>query len=175
MDDAQNDTEGEEGLLQEAELSLEERRARLPRQLAGMQLVLELPRRLIERDDVVSAAGDCNGRDQLATRVIAAALLLCWPSTHRRNGVPRYRGDIFDFGGEAYDFLLSHGASRPDILRAGSVAMEMCTTALLAQQASMAEARGNSEAPRGGGSGNSTGSSSGSGLPSVVLASSGPK
>lgn len=173
--DAQDEQGAGELLLQEVELSLEERIAALPRQLAGMHLQLELPKRLIERDDLVAAAGDCNGREQLATRAVSAALMLCWPNAHRRSGVPRYRGDVFDFGGDVYDFLLGQGASRLDILRAGSVAIAMCTEAILAQQAAQQAARGNSGAPRGGASSSSSRSSSGSGLPSVVLASSTPK
>lgn len=168
MDNAQN-TEPE---LHEAARPTAERIAALPRTLAGMQLILETPRLLMDRDDIITAAEEHNGSNQASVRVLAAALMLCWPSAHKRAGVPRYKGEILRYGGEVYEFLLGHGATIPEVLRAGGVALALCHDAFVAQLAAQEEARGNSTAPGTPASGSKSPSSSGMGLPSVALASS---
>ena len=127
------------------ELSLDEQRLGLPKRLAGQPLELELPRRLIDRSDIYSACQVTTHQTHM--RLLCAALLLCWPSAQRKAGTPRYRGDILDFGGDAYDFLLGHGATEADILRAGTVAIRMCNQAAVAQLLSQEETRGNSATP----------------------------
>lgn len=153
--------------------TLEERIAALPRQLAGLRLQLELPRSLMDRDDVLNAVQECEGRVQPYVRCMSAALLLCWPAAQRKDGVPRYRGDILDYGGKVYSFLLGHGATQADILRVGGVAVSLCIQAAVAQHSAQEEARGNSLTPADGGASSSSspsrsGSASG-GVASLVL------
>lgn len=169
MDSAQDETQDRRSEWERwNDLPLEEQQGSLPRQLAGQQLQLELPRRLIDRNDVFSAAQGLMNT-QTYTRIACAALLLCWPTAQRKAGAPRYKGEILDYGGEVYDFLLGHGATEAEVLRAGTVAIRLCNQASVAQLAAQEEARGNSQTPGGGpGSSKSSPSSGGPGFPSAV-------
>jgi hypothetical protein len=156
------------------DLPLEAQQASLPRQLAGQHLQIELPRRLIDRSDVLSA---CQGQlnPQTYTRIVCAALLLCWPAAQRKSGAPRYKGELLEYGGEVYEFLLGHGATEAEILRAGTVAMRLCNQAAVTQLLAQEEARGNSQTPGDGlGSSSSSPSRSGSALSQVALLTSNP-
>lgn len=86
--------------------------------MAGMELELTPPERLILRMDIMTALGEHMAHEQTARRVLAAVVLLCWRAENRR-GAPVYRGDVLEFGGHALEFLVSQGASITGIIKAG--------------------------------------------------------
>lgn len=123
--------------------------------VAGQTVDLELPTRAVIRHDLYASAATDRSREQTARRVVAAALLLCWPSASRKPGVPRYRGDVLEYGGEVLDFLLGLGATPPEIMVAGNAAIQMVIDSFPKAE-DLVKARGNSPDPAEPGSENSS-------------------
>lgn len=128
--------------------------------VAGQTVDLELPTRAAIRHDLYASAATDRGREQTARRVVAAALLLCWPGTARKSDTPapRYRGDVLEFGGDALDFFFGLGATAPEIMTAGNAAIQLVIDSFPTKE-DLAKARGNSPAPEVGGSERSSPSS----------------
>jgi hypothetical protein len=155
--------------VDEAQETLEQRIAALPRELGGLELRLRLPLMVVDRDDVYAAWAEIDGSGQVFARLAAAALLLCWAGSERARparmadgssaAIPQYGGKILKYGGQAYGFLLGLGVSRADILRVGGVAVAMCVEAAVAQHHARQEARDFSGAPGAGQRSDSSGSS----------------
>lgn len=124
--------------------------------VGGQTVELELPRRLVVRHDLAVSAATHTGREQTARRVVAAALFLCWPGVSKKQGAPKYTGDVLEYGGEVLDFLLAHKATMDEIIVAGNTALQLVLDSLVTEEG-LAKARGNSG--EGSGSGDSSGSS----------------
>jgi hypothetical protein len=95
-----------------------------PRRLAGADLVLEVPKSLAERWDVV-ILGNRPGCEE---RAHALALGLCWPRFRRRHP---YRGDALGYSTLVIDTLLNEGAAIGEILGAGMEAGALCVAGLV--------------------------------------------
>jgi hypothetical protein len=99
----------------------------LPARLAGASLVLELPKSLAERWDVVLA-----GRGgQPSHRVLAAALGL---SVGRMRRFVQYTGNVLEFGGRILDLLLKaepEPATLHEVIQAGRVAFRRIDESLI--------------------------------------------
>lgn len=63
--------------------------------------------------------------EDTARYIVAAGLMLCWPSARIKRGVPAYHNDILSYGALVWDFLRSKGAEQYEIIQAGNVAIQM--------------------------------------------------
>lgn len=121
--------------------------------VAGQTVDLELPTRASVRHDLYASAATDRGREQTARRVVAAALLLCWPAAQRKpdNPAPKYRGDVLEYGGDVIDFLDRLGATPAEIVVAGNAALQLVIDSFPKAE-DLVKARGNSPAPPASGS-----------------------
>ena len=126
--------------------------------LANEPLVLELPR-LVLRHDLAASATTDGGHEQTARRVVAAALGMCWTAM-RKQGAPRYRGVVLDYGGDVLEMLLTRGVPMADIIAAGNEALTLVLESLATKE-QHEEAVGFSGAPVAPSFGSSSGSSAG--------------
>lgn len=111
--------------------------------IGGEPVHLTAPKLLTERWDVAMALSEANGRMQLAVKVFAAALGLCWPKLRLSGNSPRYRGDIMAYGAEVQEFLLNRGTTVAEIIEHGNKACELCLSSIPTESETQA-AEGNS-------------------------------
>lgn len=124
-----------------------EEAAKVPSHIAGVPLALAPTPRLDERWDLYYAWEDTGGKLERITRVLAAALGLCWPQL--REQLVRehivYAGDVSRFGGDVVNYLLSverperplPGWSKPttrEINAAGRKAFDLCKAWIIDEQ-----------------------------------------
>jgi hypothetical protein len=108
----------------------------VPRRIAGRLVELEQLKLLSERWDIMAAY-----RPSRPThRVEAAALGLAWPRLRRR--LPKYSGDVLEYGGQVLDLLLNAKtpASFIEIRAAGIRAVSLVLTDLVATADGVKEA-----------------------------------
>lgn len=117
--------------------------------VAGQTMELAPPRRASTRMAIQIAAGECGGRGQLATLVLAAALFACWTNNEGKKGLPVWRYDVLAYGAAVMDYLTEQGAyDEKALVDAGNVALKMVLESLPTDQ-QLEEARGNSAARSG--------------------------
>lgn len=96
-----------------------------PITILGKEVTLRAPNSAAERWDFAST--EVGG-----TRLLAAALGLCWPYLRgklQKDGV-RYRGEVATWGGQVFDWLLGKGVTVDEIVTAGKAALPVLTTDL---------------------------------------------
>src|SRR5262245_48479477 len=87
----------------------------LPTTIAGVPLELVVPTSHAERWELTLAMSDADGHTDRISRVLAAALGLCWTKLRQYLAKDRirYRGDIIEYGGAVVDYLCSHDRKIP--------------------------------------------------------------